>query len=194
MKRTLSLFITAAALVALAATTTNAQKVSIPGCQQLPSESQLRQLLVQAQNVNKPIGGLFDGAKMWAAVVNRDGAVCAFSTSTSDPNAGMARQSGAIARAKAYTANAFKVLMISALSTARLYTFTQPGHSLWSLGQSNLFNPGALAPPSGQDGGQGRDHRWADFLRWRSAAVSQWKDRGRARHQWRHVMCRPRDR
>src|SRR5262249_57617103 len=31
--------------------------------------------------------------------------------------------------------------------------FTQPGHSLWSLGQSNLFNPAALAPPSGQGWG-----------------------------------------
>ncbi len=36
-----------------------------------------------------------------------------------------------------------------------LYTFTQPGHSLWSLGQSNLFDPKALAPPSGV-GGKGQ--------------------------------------
>ena len=41
-----------------------------------------------------------------------------------------------------------------ALSTALLYTFTQPGHSLWSLGQSNLFDPKALAPPTGQSGGR----------------------------------------
>src|SRR4030095_9298203 len=41
-----------------------------------------------------------------------------------------------------------------ALSTARLYTFTQPGHSLWSLGQSNLFNPDFLASPDGQGGGK----------------------------------------
>lgn len=153
MKRTLSILITAAAVVALVATTTNAQKVSVAGCQHVPSESQLRQLLVQAQNVNKPIGGLFDGAKMWAAVVNRDGAVCAFTTSTSDPTQ-VWPGSQAIAKAKAYTANAFSLDDL-ALSTARLYTFTQPGHSLWSLGQSNLFNPSALAPPSGQDGGQG---------------------------------------
>jgi hypothetical protein len=33
------------------------------------------------------------------------------------------------------------------LSTARLYTFTQPGHSLASLGQSNPFDPAALASP-----------------------------------------------
>ena len=61
--------------------------------------------------------------------------------------------SQAIAKSKAYTANAFS-LDDFALSTARLYTFTQPGHSLWSLGQSNLFDPKFLAPPSGQGGGK----------------------------------------
>lgn len=153
MKRTQLLTITAAVILALViATTANAQKVSGAGCQNLPSESQLRQLLVQAQNVNKPIGGLFDGAKMWAAVVNRDGAVCAYTTSTTDATQ-VWPGSQAIAKSKAYTANAFSLDDL-ALSTARLYTFTQPGHSLWSLGQSNLFNPQFLAPPSGQNGGQ----------------------------------------
>src|SRR6266568_1540345 len=55
---------------------------------------------------------------------------------------------------KAYTANAFS-LDVLALSTAMLYTFTQPGHSLWGLIQSNLFNPEFLAPPSGEGGGKG---------------------------------------
>jgi uncharacterized protein GlcG (DUF336 family) len=130
----------------------NAQKQSAAGCQNLPSESQLRQLLVQAQDVNKPIGGLFNGTRMWAAVVNRDGAVCAFNTSTGDATQ-VWPGSQAIAKSKAYTANAFSLDDL-ALSTARLYTFTQPGHSLASLGQSNLFNSQFLAPPSGQDGGQ----------------------------------------
>lgn len=153
MKRTQLITITAAVFLALViVTTANAQKVSGAGCQNLPSESQLRQLLVQAQNVNKPIGGLFDGAKMWAAVVNRDGAVCAYTTSTTDATQ-VWPGSQAIAKSKAYTANAFSLDDL-ALSTARLYTFTQPGHSLWSLGQSNLFNPQFLAPPSGQNGGQ----------------------------------------
>lgn len=153
MKRTQFLTISAAAILAiLTVTTANAQKVIGAGCQNLPSESQLRQLLVQAQNVNKPIGGLFDGAKMWAAVVNRDGAVCAYTTSTSDPTQ-VWPGSQAIAKSKAYTANAFSLDDL-ALSTARLYTFTQPNHSLWSLGQSNLFNPQFLAPTSGQNGGQ----------------------------------------
>src|SRR4029453_3599432 len=89
---------------------------------------------------------------MWGAVVNRDGAVCAFNTSTGDATH-VWPGSQAIAKAKAYTANAFSLDDLP-LSTARLYTFTQPGHSLASLGQSNLFNPQFLAAPSGQDGGQ----------------------------------------
>ncbi|HSB26241.1 MAG TPA: heme-binding protein, partial [Pyrinomonadaceae bacterium] len=61
--------------------------------------------------------------------------------------------SQAIAKSKAYTANAFSLDSLP-LSTARLYTFTQPGHSLWSLGQSNLFNPDFLAAPAGNSGGK----------------------------------------
>lgn len=151
MKRTLSLTITLLASLLLV-TSVQAQRSRRDGCENLPSESQLRQLLQQAQNVNKPIGGLFEGTRMWGAVVNRDGAVCAASTSTSDPTQ-VWPGSQAIAKSKAYTANAFSLDDL-ALSTARLYTFTQPGHSLWSLGQSNLFNPDALASPSGQRGNQ----------------------------------------
>jgi uncharacterized protein GlcG (DUF336 family) len=89
---------------------------------------------------------------MWGAVVNRDGEVCAYTTSTADPTQ-VWPGSQAIAKSKAYTANAFSLDDL-ALSTARLYTFTQPGHSLWSLGQSNLFEPRFLAPPTGQGGGK----------------------------------------
>ena len=89
---------------------------------------------------------------MWGAVVNRSGEICAYSTSTEDPTQ-VWPGSQAIAKAKAYTANAFSLDTL-ALSTARLYTFTQPGHSLWSLGNSNLFDPKALAPPSGDSGGK----------------------------------------
>jgi uncharacterized protein GlcG (DUF336 family) len=158
MKRILSTIFATAALALLTVATlpqltapVNADESS-GACHNLPSASQLRQLLVQAQNINKPIGGLFEGTRMWAAVVNRDGEVCAYTTSTSDP-AQVWPGSQAIAKAKAYTANAFS-LDDFALSTARLYTFTQPGHSLWSLGQSNLFNSQFLAPPGGQGGGK----------------------------------------
>src|SRR5581483_2172463 len=112
----------------------------------------LRNALVAAPSAGGSAGGIFDGTRMWAAVVNRDGELCSYVTSTADPSQ-VWPGSQAIAKSKAYTANAFS-LDTFALSTARLYTFTQPGHSLWSLGQSNLFDPKFLAPPSGQGGGR----------------------------------------
>src|SRR4029450_1272916 len=91
---------------------------------------------------------------MWAAVVNRDGEICGYVTSTADPTQ-VWPGSQAIAKAKAYTANAFS-LDSFVLSTARLYTFTQPGHSLWRLGQSHLFDPRCLAAPDGEGGGKNK--------------------------------------
>ncbi|MGH8639061.1 MAG: GlcG/HbpS family heme-binding protein, partial [Burkholderiales bacterium] len=120
-------------------------------CRGLPSASELRQLMIAASDAT--VGGLFNGERMWAAVVNRAGAVCSYTTSTSDPTQ-VWPGSQAIAKAKAYTANAFSLDTLS-LSTARLYTFTQPGHSLWSLGQSNTFNAHFLMPPSGPNADRG---------------------------------------
>ena len=167
MKRSLSLIVGAALTMTTAASTALSQKAvrnivlnpviktvaaaASANCQNLPTAAQLHDFLIQAQNVNKPIGGLFQGTRMWGAVVNRDGEICSYATSTLDPTQ-VWPGSQAIAKAKAYTANAFSLDDLP-LSTARLYTFTQPGHSLWSLGQSNLFNPNFLAPPGGQSGG-----------------------------------------
>jgi uncharacterized protein GlcG (DUF336 family) len=114
-------------------------------CQGLPGANELRKLLAAAPASGGTVGGLFNGTRMWAAVVNRAGEICAYATSTEDPTQ-VWPGSQAIAKAKAYTANAFSLDTL-ALSTARLYTFTQPGHSLWSLGQSNSFNPDFLLPP-----------------------------------------------
>ncbi len=121
-------------------------------CQGLPDAPDLEALLaVAASPANGGVvGGLFQGERMWAAVVNRAGEICAYTTSTDDPTQ-VWPGSQAIAKAKAYTANAFSLDTL-ALSTAQLYTFTQPGHSLWSLGQSNLYNAHLLLPP-GQRGG-----------------------------------------
>jgi uncharacterized protein GlcG (DUF336 family) len=123
-----------------------------PKCQGLPGEAQLRTLLNQAPAAGGNAGGLFGGTRMWAAVVNRAGELCAFVTSTTDPTQ-VWPGSQAIAKAKAYTANAFS-LDILPLSTARLYTFVQPGHSLFSLNWSNPFEPSFLAAPTGQGGGR----------------------------------------
>lgn len=123
-------------------------------CSGLPSAEQLKQLLATAPSHGGEAGGLFHGTRMWAAVVNRNGDICAFATSTADATQ-VWPGSQAIAKAKAYTANAFSLDNL-ALSTAMLYTFTQPGHSLWGLNESNLLNPAFLAPPSGAGGGQGQ--------------------------------------
>lgn len=119
-------------------------------CSDLPNANEVRQAMLAAAKIPNA-GGLFGGARMWGAVVNRDGEICTYVTTTTDP-AQVWPGSQAIAKAKAYTANAFSLDSLP-LSTALLYTFTQPGHSLWSLGQSNLWHPALTAPPGGQGGG-----------------------------------------
>jgi uncharacterized protein GlcG (DUF336 family) len=119
-------------------------------CRDLPTEAQLRTWMVASAGVTA--GGLFKGERMWAAVVNRQGELCAWTTSLADSTQ-VWPGSQAIAKAKAYTANAFSVDTL-ALSTARLYTFTQPGHSLASLGFSNPFDPKFLLPASGNGSGR----------------------------------------
>src|SRR3989440_4876248 len=126
--------------------------------QSLPNDSQLkaRRVAAQAGSPASPgdAGGMFHGKKMWGAIVNRDGGLCAVAVSTADPT-DVWPGSQAIAKHKAYTANAFSVDEL-ALSTARLYTFVQPGHSLFGLNHSNPFDPKFLAPPRehGSDGGR----------------------------------------
>ncbi len=121
-------------------------------CSGLPDESQLKGFLAAAPGTGGDAGGLFHGNLMWAALVDRNGDLCASTTSTNDPTQ-VWPGSQAIAKSKAYTANAFSLDAL-ALSTARLYTFTQPGHSLWSLGGANPFNPNFLANPQGNGGGK----------------------------------------
>jgi uncharacterized protein GlcG (DUF336 family) len=123
-------------------------------CRGLPTVGELRELLNDAPAHGGDAGGLFHGERMWGALVNRDGALCGATTSTADATQ-VWPGSQAIAKAKAYTANAFSLDDL-ALSTARLYTFTQPNHSLWSLGQANLFNPDFLAAPDDPRQGRGQ--------------------------------------
>jgi uncharacterized protein GlcG (DUF336 family) len=77
----------------------------------------------------------------WAAVVNRDGAVCAIAFSGSKPT-DQWLGSRAIAVEKANTANAFD-LDKYAISTANLWAQSQPGGYLYGAGGSN--------PPVAQD-------------------------------------------
>ncbi len=138
-------------------------------CRGLLKASQLRELMQQAAIADNaaltPVlragpggpGGLFGGTRMWAAVVNRNGQLCAWNTSRADAT-NVWPGSQAIAKAKAFTANAFSLNTSGGgfpLSTAQLYTFSQPGHSLFGLNQSNPFNPDFLLPPAGSSEGLG---------------------------------------
>lgn len=123
-------------------------------CGDLPDANALHDLLGKAPGVEGDAGGLFAGHSEWAAVVNRQGELCAIVASTSDPSATWPG-SLAIAEAKAYTANAFST-DTAPLSTARLYTLTQPGHSLWGIASGNPFNPECLAAPDNAKAGVGK--------------------------------------
>lgn len=115
------------------------------GCQNLPTASDLKEYLRRAPAEGGDAGGMFGGKLEWAAIVNRNGEICATAVATDDP-AGAWPGSQSIAKAKAYTANAFSTDDVP-LSTARLYTLTQPGHSLWGIEALNPFDPACLAVP-----------------------------------------------
>jgi uncharacterized protein GlcG (DUF336 family) len=118
-------------------------------CKDLPSSADLKRLLKEAAGAGEA-GGLAGGRAEWASVVDRSGAVCAVAVSTDDPTAAWPG-SLAISKAKAFTANAFST-DTAPLSTARLYTLAQPGHSLFGAGLANPFNPECVTDPGHAEG------------------------------------------
>src|SRR6266513_1223012 len=113
------------------------------GCGGLPDHDTLKSALVQA--VAAESSGLNN--QMWATLVNRDGVVCAVAFSGVNRGAQWPG-SRVISAQKANTANAFGLDPTSssngsgqpdglALSTANLYSATQPGGSLFGLQESN---------------------------------------------------------
>ena len=101
------------------------------GCRELPSHEQLRQALSAARA--QANGGL--DLDMWGTIVDRDGVVCAVAFTGAD-RGDQWPGSRVISAQKASTANAFSLPGLS-LSTANLYTATQPGGSLFGLEASN---------------------------------------------------------
>jgi len=101
------------------------------GCRNLPSWDQLRDALKTARA--KANGGL--NLDMWGTIVDRDGVVCAVAF-TGINRGDQWPGSRVISAQKANTANAFSLPKLS-LSTANLYTATQPGGSLFGLQLSN---------------------------------------------------------
>jgi uncharacterized protein GlcG (DUF336 family) len=101
------------------------------GCASLPSQAQLQSAL-KAAVVAETTGLDLD---MWATIVDRDGTVCAVAFSGSDRGSQWPG-SRAISAQKANTGNAFSLDKL-ALSTANLFSATQPGGSLFGLQESN---------------------------------------------------------
>jgi uncharacterized protein GlcG (DUF336 family) len=106
------------------------------GCGSLPDAARLKQLLKDAPGKAEG-GGIAGGRFSWAAVVDRKGELCALAVS-SEPTATWPGSRG-IAIAKASTANGFSS-DTTPISTARLYTMAQPGHSLYGAANGNPFN------------------------------------------------------
>ena len=112
-----------------------------PDCSAVPDATRLRGVLQSiVKQGSEKNGGL--GNQEWAAVVNRDGIVCAIvfsGTTRGDQWPG----SRLIAAEKANTANGLSGNNY-ALSTANIFAAAQPGQSLYSLATSAPPNPNAV--------------------------------------------------
>jgi uncharacterized protein GlcG (DUF336 family) len=93
--------------------------------------------------------------QMWGTLVNRDGLVCAVAYSGADRGAQWPG-SRVISAQKANTANAFS-LNGFAISTANLFSVTQPGGSLFGLQHSNPVNTDAAYGGNGAKFGAAGD-------------------------------------
>jgi uncharacterized protein GlcG (DUF336 family) len=132
-------------LLALPAAASAAPKPT-PGCGALPDHaklvSALQAVVKEGKDANTGMGN-----QEWAALVNRDGIVCAVAFSGPDRGAEWPG-SRIIAAEKASTANALSADNF-ALSTANLYWPSQPGQSLFGLVTAAPPNPQAAyaGPP-----------------------------------------------
>ncbi len=126
-----SIIRTTSLLTALFLSTTQIAYSAVLGCDDLPDWGSLKKALLNAKTNDN--GGF--GLDVWGAVVNRDGTVCAVAytgTRLGDQWPG----SRVIAAQKANTANAFSLPRV-AISTANLYSATQPHGALFGLQLSN---------------------------------------------------------
>ena len=139
MKKNLRLFTSTApfAIAALLVSSASAGESKF-NCKNLPTYADLSAAL---KAVVTGGGNAGFGLNMWATIVNRDGEVC--SVAFSGGNRGdQWPGSRAISAQKANTANAFSLPGL-ALSTANLYSATQPGGSLFGLQESNPVDTAA---------------------------------------------------
>jgi uncharacterized protein GlcG (DUF336 family) len=128
-----------------------ASNVALAGCKDLPNQAALKDALTSARNGAN--GGF--NLDMWGTIVDRDGIVCTVAFT----GANLGDQwpgSRIISAQKANTANAFSLPGL-ALSTANLYTATQPGGSLFGLQHSNPVDTAAAYKGPSKNYGQKND-------------------------------------
>jgi uncharacterized protein GlcG (DUF336 family) len=124
------------------------------GCGALPDHAKLRGALQDVLKQGKEkITGL--GNQRWAAVVDRDGLVCAVVYS-GEQRGDQWPGSRAIAAEKAHTANALSKPDY-ALATGNLFAASQPGESLYGLVNTAPPNPEATYKGAAADFGTPRD-------------------------------------
>ena len=123
-------------------------------CPGLPSHAELTTALIAARGEDN---GGFD-LDMWGTVVDRDGVVCQVAFTGTD-RGDQWPGSRVISAQKANTANGFSLPGL-ALSTANLFSPTQPGGSLFGLQHSNPVDPGVAYGGNSMNNG-----RWNDAMR-----------------------------
>ena len=137
--------------VILSAATASAQS---DGCAGLPDYFQLKNALVAARSAENS----GNNAQQWAAIVDRDGVVCAVAFSGNNRSAQMAA-ARVMAAMRANTANSFSYDASSssngkgfpgglALSTANLFSATQPGGFVAGLPDNYPVNQAAAFSPN----------------------------------------------
>jgi uncharacterized protein GlcG (DUF336 family) len=136
---------TTAAAAAQASTTLNVS------CTQLPNFAALKSALTKARQTKN--GGL--DVDMWGVIVDRDGAVCAVAFTGANRGAQFPG-SRLVAAAKANTANALSQPKV-ALSTANLYSATQPGGTLFGATDLLPLDPAVAYAGSATQYGQADD-------------------------------------
>jgi uncharacterized protein GlcG (DUF336 family) len=147
-------FLTGLAIVGgltIGAATPTADDSLAPDCRDVPSHSALRNALEAARAASN--GGF--NLDMWGTVVNRDGVVCAV-VFTGNHRGDQWPGSRVISAQKANTANAFSLPGL-ALSTANLFTATQPGGSLFGLQASNPVDTSVAYRGDPSNNGQSND-------------------------------------
>lgn len=120
-------------------------------CEGLPSQAELKKALVEARKADN--GGF--NLDMWGSLVDRTGVVCAVAY-TGEKVDSQWPGSRLISAQKAYTANAFSLAGL-ALSTANLYSATQPGGSLFGLQHSNPIQTSVAYKGKGSEFGTPKD-------------------------------------